>query len=321
MAKSGTKVKKSTKAKSSLKSARNAASANKANAITAKKKRFVGKAVTAKVKSQSRPAGTKTAAKVIKKSVLQKKAVKKQVNKKRSPKVVSKPLKKSAIEKRKTSIAEKPAAKQVNKEKVITQKKTAASSVITAPSKSHRTASKRDQPRYPVISPERRKAIVSSSIRKPRIHNADIFAEAKKKLKRPSKKTKYTVAELKQFRKIIVDEMKQILESARANMEALVDNESGEYKGDNLTYATHMAEQGTDEMEREKNYMFVQRDEKYLGYLHDALSRIDQGTYGICIDCKDDPKLLCKTCPLIPKERLEVVPITTHCIECKNIRS
>ncbi|MBX7042021.1 MAG: conjugal transfer protein TraR [Ignavibacteria bacterium] len=135
-----------------------------------------------------------------------------------------------------------------------------------------------------------------------------------------NKKVRYTVAELRHFRNLILEEQKSILESARANMEALVDKESGEYKGDNLTYASHMAEQGTDEMEREKNYMFVQRDEKYLGYLQDALIRIDQGTYGICIDCKDEPKNYCKTCPLIPKERLEVVPITTHCIECKNLR-
>lgn len=143
-----------------------------------------------------------------------------------------------------------------------------------------------------------------------------------KKLKKykPNKKVKYSTTELKHFRNIILQERKAILESAKANMEALVDNESGEYKGDDLTYSTHMAEQGTDEMEREKNYLFVQRDEKYLGYLQDALMRIDQGTYGICIDCKDEPKNLCKTCPLIPKERLELVPITQHCIECKNLR-
>jgi len=66
--------------------------------------------------------------------------------------------------------------------------------------------------------------------------------------------------------------------------------------------------------------MFVQRDEKYLGYIEEALTRIDQGTYGLCIDCMDEPKNLCPTCPLIPGERLEIVPITQHCIECKNIR-
>lgn len=143
-----------------------------------------------------------------------------------------------------------------------------------------------------------------------------------KKIKRykPNKKVRYSISELKHFRSIILLERKAILESAKANMDALVDKDSGEYKGDNLTYSSHMAEQGTDEMEREKNYLFVQRDEKYLGYLQDALMRIDQGTYGICVDCRDNPKNLCRTCPLIVKERLELVPITQHCIECKNLR-
>jgi len=150
----------------------------------------------------------------------------------------------------------------------------------------------------------------------------EIVIPVEKKVKKfkPNKKVKYTAAELRHFREIIIKERKAIIESAKANMDALVDKESGEYKGDNLTYSSHMAEQGTDEMEREKNYMFVQRDEKYLGYLQDALIRIDQGTYGICVDCKDHPKNLCRSCPLIQKERLELVPITQHCIECKNLR-
>jgi DnaK suppressor protein len=133
-------------------------------------------------------------------------------------------------------------------------------------------------------------------------------------------KLRYTIKELQYFKEVLVNERTAILESAKANMRSLVDEESGDYVGDNLTYATHMAEQGTDEMEREKNYLFVQRDEKYLGYIQEALTRIDQGIYGVCTDCIDEPKFLCNTCPLIPKERLELVPITQHCIECKNIR-
>ena len=166
-------------------------------------------------------------------------------------------------------------------------------------------------------SPASKKAVISLS----KI-TASVKPESpEKKVKRfkPNKKTRYSKAELKHFREIILLERKAIFESAKANMDALVDKESGEYKGDNLTYSSHMAEQGTDEMEREKNYLFVQRDEKYLGYLQDALMRIDQGTYGICIDCRDEPKNLCRTCPLIIKERLELVPITQHCIECKNL--
>lgn len=156
------------------------------------------------------------------------------------------------------------------------------------------------------------------TIKKAPIKKAEHKIPKVKKYKK-NKKTRYTAKELKHFKEIILKEIKTILESAKANMRSLVDSESGEYVGDNLTYSTHMAEQGTDEMEREKNYMFVQRDEKYLGYLQDALTRIDQGIYGVCRECLDEPKNLCKTCPLIPKERLELVPITQHCIECKNL--
>ena len=87
----------------------------------------------------------------------------------------------------------------------------------------------------------------------------EIVIPVEKKIKKfkPNKKVKYTAAELRHFREIIIKERKAIIESAKANMDALVDKESGEYKGDNLTYSSHMAEQGTDEMEREKNYMFV----------------------------------------------------------------
>ncbi len=169
-----------------------------------------------------------------------------------------------------------------------------------------------------VLSKPKKKIIaVRTKIKKtPKI----VAVVPKKKFTKKITKFRYTAKELSHFREIILNERKLILESATANMKALVDTETGEYVGDNLTYATHMAEQGTDEMEREKNYLFVQRDEKYLGYLQEALTRIAHGTYGICIDCIDEPKQLCKTCPLIPKERLELVPITQHCIECKNLR-
>ncbi|HEY3251824.1 MAG TPA: conjugal transfer protein TraR [Ignavibacteria bacterium] len=143
---------------------------------------------------------------------------------------------------------------------------------------------------------------------------------AKAKAARISKKpikTYLTDRELAYFKELIMEQKTEILENARRLRESLVDHNTGEYVGDNSTFSVHMAEQGSDEMEREKNYMFVQRDEKYLGYLEDALEKIANKTYGLCVDCMAEPKNLCKTCPFIPKERLEVVPVTMHCLECK----
>lgn len=167
---------------------------------------------------------------------------------------------------------------------------------------------------------QKQKKVLKQKVKKLKKAEKKVVALPKKKKHARRGKTRYTPAELQHFKEILTAERKAILESAKANMKSLVDDESGDYVGENLTYSTHMAEQGTDEMEREKNYMFVQRDEKYLGYIQEALTRIDQGTYGLCIDCIEEPKYLCDTCPLIPKERLELVPITQHCIECKNLR-
>ncbi len=216
------------------------------------------------------------------------------------------------------------------KSKISTKKK---ASVKTKASKSKKSKPKVMNKKSLDKKPVMKRSVNTKSVKKrveatkpkliaKKVQTVNVIPVVEKKIKKykPNKKVKYTLSELKHFRNIILKERKAILESAKANMDALVDKDSGEYKGDDLTYSTHMAEQGTDEMEREKNYLFVQRDEKYLGYLQDALMRIDQGTYGICVDCKDEPKNLCRTCPLVQKERLELVPITQHCIECKNLR-
>ncbi len=73
-------------------------------------------------------------------------------------------------------------------------------------------------------------------------------------------------------------------------------------------FGVHMAETGTDAMEKEKGFLFLQQKEKYLRAIKRALKRIDDGTYGICVKCEKP----------IPVERLEAVPVTTKCIDCKN---
>lgn len=128
---------------------------------------------------------------------------------------------------------------------------------------------------------------------------------------RPSKngkavKTYLNDKDLKFFKDLIMEQKNEILENARRLRESLIDT-SGDYVGDNSTFSMHMAEQGTDEMEREKAYMFIQRDEKHLLYLERALERIAAKTYGLCISCGKH----------ISKARLEAVPITSHCINCK----
>ncbi|OGU85791.1 MAG: conjugal transfer protein TraR [Stygiobacter sp. RIFOXYC12_FULL_38_8] len=137
----------------------------------------------------------------------------------------------------------------------------------------------------------------------------------------PTKKVKkiqgYSRKDLEEFKKVILEKRNEIIEQLQVLKDQMMDPTTGQYVNENSPYSLHMAEQGTDAMEREKLYLWAQRENKFLGYLDDALQRIENGTFGICIECIDEPQNLCPTCPLVPKERLMAVPHTQHCLQVK----
>ncbi len=143
------------------------------------------------------------------------------------------------------------------------------------------------------------------------ISTAETRAAALKKIKGYSQK------DLEHFRAIILEKRDEIIEQLQNLREQMLDPTTGEYINENSPYSLHMAEQGTDAMEREKTFLYAQRENKFLGYLEDALKRIDNGTYGICVECIEEPQYLCDTCPLIPKARLEAVPHSQLCLPMK----
>ncbi|MFH1679220.1 MAG: TraR/DksA C4-type zinc finger protein [Candidatus Eisenbacteria bacterium] len=77
--------------------------------------------------------------------------------------------------------------------------------------------------------------------------------------------------------------------------------------GDLSAYSFHMADLGTDAMEREKSFHFASRDTRLLYHIDQALERIRKESYGICEDC-DEP---------IAEDRLEIVPHARLCAPCK----
>ncbi len=115
----------------------------------------------------------------------------------------------------------------------------------------------------------------------------------------------YTDKELEYFRDIILkkrDEAEQELEILQSTLRESMENSS-----DESAYSFHMADAGTDAQEREKTYMLFNRTRKFIKYLDDALTRIDNKTYGVC-------KVTGKK---ISKGRLEAVPHTQLSIEAK----
>ena len=77
--------------------------------------------------------------------------------------------------------------------------------------------------------------------------------------------------------------------------------------GENSSYTFHMADQGTDNMEREKAYYFATREGRLLYHIEQALDRIVDGSYGLCHECNQP----------ISAARLEAVPHARLCINCK----
>ena len=48
-----------------------------------------------------------------------------------------------------------------------------------------------------------------------------------------------------------------------------------------------------------------------------ALEKLENGTYGRCEACLDEPLHLCTTCPFIAKPRLDALPTARLCVACQ----
>ena len=79
--------------------------------------------------------------------------------------------------------------------------------------------------------------------------------------------------------------------------------------GDLSSYSFHMADQGTDAMEREKAFLMASKEGRFLWHLNQALRRLyatpDQ--FGKCESCGND----------IGYDRLDALPHARLCITCK----
>lgn len=118
-------------------------------------------------------------------------------------------------------------------------------------------------------------------------------------------RSRYSEEELKEFQELIQSK----LENTRSELNYIKEtlskrNDSGT---DNTAGTSKLLEDGADASERENLSQLAARLQKYAIQLENALIRIKNGTYGVCID----------TGKLIPKERLRLVPHTQQTIEAK----
>ena len=128
-----------------------------------------------------------------------------------------------------------------------------------------------------------------------------------------AEKTRYSDAELEEFRAIILDK----LEKAKRDYEMLrsgVTHSDGNDVAD-TSPTFKVLEEGATTLSKEEAGRLAQRQMKFIQNLQAALVRIENKTYGICRE----------TGKLIPKERLRAVPHATlsssmHCNTAPSFR-
>jgi RNA polymerase-binding transcription factor len=97
------------------------------------------------------------------------------------------------------------------------------------------------------------------------------------------------------------DELKKERDQIRAADEGMREGELADYD-------QHPADQGTDTLEQEMDETTLMIIEDNLNTVQVARERLEQGKYGICIDCGEE----------IEPERLEAIPEAIRCLKDQN---
>lgn len=113
-------------------------------------------------------------------------------------------------------------------------------------------------------------------------------------------------AEMKVYKERLLDLRARL----RGDVSSMTDAALGSEGSEASSMPIHMAELGSDNFEQEFTLSLLATEEDTLGMIEAALERIEDGTYGICLDCGNP----------IPKTRLNAIPHTPMCVKCASLQ-
>ncbi len=151
---------------------------------------------------------------------------------------------------------------------------------------------------------KRKKATVRKKTAK-----AKVKAKAKKVSKqKPAPKLKRMLKkELNKFKILLLAERNKVGGDLSHITENTLKKSAREASGDLSGYSFHMADQASDDYERDFSLGRASDEQQVLYVIDEALKRVEEGTYGNCLQCNKP----------IAKKRLAAVPYTELCIECQ----
>jgi DnaK suppressor protein len=112
---------------------------------------------------------------------------------------------------------------------------------------------------------------------------------------------------MKEFENHLLAERQKILKEMGHLENTVLKVNQRDSSGDLSGYSFHMADAGTDAMEREKAFLFASAEGRTLLEINEALRRLYRGEYGVCESCGLP----------IARARLEAMPHARLCVSCK----
>ncbi|MFA5087865.1 MAG: TraR/DksA family transcriptional regulator [Candidatus Omnitrophota bacterium] len=108
------------------------------------------------------------------------------------------------------------------------------------------------------------------------------------------------------YKRLLIKLKENIIHDIK-NMSSAEAASSREDSGDVSGHALHMADVATDMYDREFNLGLASNDRELLTRIELALKRVDDRSYGLCIECKKS----------IPIARLKAIPYVETCLKCQ----
>jgi len=101
-------------------------------------------------------------------------------------------------------------------------------------------------------------------------------------------------SDLDQFRDILIEKRHQLAGDVDALRDDALRRSRKDAAGDLSSMPIHMADIGTDNYEQEFTLELMENDQTLLKEIDEALARIEQGTYGVCLATgKGSPRAAC----------------------------
>jgi len=118
---------------------------------------------------------------------------------------------------------------------------------------------------------------------------------------------KLSKKELEYFKTLILKIKEKVVEEIKHISEDTLKKSQKDAAGDISGYTYHMADVASDAYDREFALGIISSERESVYELDDALKRIEEGTFGVCQDCKS----------FIAKIRLKAVPYARLCLKCQ----